>query len=190
MIRIGDIRRSLANRVAAPCADQGLRPAAVLIPFFSSADGSLEVLFVQRVDDAPTHPGQIAFPGGAVEQGDRSRVETALRETEEELGIAREGVEVVGVLDELPTSSRFRVTPIVAHLAQRPSLTPNPAEVARAFWAPFEVFVSEETMEIRDIVDPVSGRDRKGVIHYRVRDVVVWGMTARTIKRLVDQLRG
>jgi 8-oxo-dGTP pyrophosphatase MutT (NUDIX family) len=179
------IRALLANRTAVRLALAGSRRAAVLVPFISAESGVLEVLFTRRTADLGSHPGQISFPGGSIDEADADEVAAALRETEEELGIATNEIEVLGELDGVVTSgSKFQITPIAGHLRGRPKMKPNAREVAEVLFVPFEVFESESTMEIADIPE------RKGVITYRYGEVAIWGATARIMHQLVRALRG
>src|SRR5690606_16853704 len=100
-----------------------LTPAAVLFPIVWREEGHT-VLLTQRTAHLKDHPGQISFPGGRVEAEDGSPLETALRETEEEIGLARDHVSVLGYLPEYRTGTGFRVTPVVARVAPPFELTP------------------------------------------------------------------
>lgn len=180
---IDAIRKLLSERTAVRVTREGSKRAAVLVPFVSAESGVLEVLFTRRTAELGTHPGAISFPGGSIDPGDADEVAAALRETEEELGIAREAIEVLGELDGVFTSQPlFQITPIAAHLAGRPAMKPNAREVAEVLFVPFELFLSEETLEIFDT--PV----RKGVISYRFGETQIWGATARILHQLVHLL--
>jgi len=106
------IRAQLAAHRPDVIAEWNARPAAVLIPLYRE-DGEWRVLFTERTHTVEDHKGQVAFPGGRVDDGDASRVDTALRETEEEIGLKRADVAVLGQLDELLTVTQYRVTPVV-----------------------------------------------------------------------------
>ena len=115
--------------------DQPLTPAAVLFPIVLR-NGGQTVLLTQRTAHLRDHAGQISFPGGRVEVEDISPSHTALRETEEEIGLNRERIEILGFLPEYRTGTGFRVTPVVA-LVQPPfELRPDPFEVAEVFEVP------------------------------------------------------
>ncbi|MFM7025456.1 MAG: CoA pyrophosphatase [Limnohabitans sp.] len=109
--------------------------AAVLIPLVQHDDG-LTVLLTQRTVHLPTHAGQIAFPGGKVDPQDLSIPAAALREAEEEVGLHRQHVEVIGQLPVYATGTGFHVTPVVALVQPAFSLTPNPGEVDAVFEVP------------------------------------------------------
>jgi 8-oxo-dGTP pyrophosphatase MutT (NUDIX family) len=119
------------------------------------------------------------------DEGDGSPAATALRETEEELGIHPSLIELVGVLDELPTPTGFVITPVVGLLKMLPPLTPNPAEVAEAFTVPWDVFLdpANARMELREF----RGEQRE-IWFYDTGRHVVWGATAMIIHALLSRL--
>ncbi|MDF1561689.1 MAG: CoA pyrophosphatase [Deltaproteobacteria bacterium] len=111
--------------------------AAVLVPIVSTPEGP-ELLLTRRTESVGTHRGQVAFPGGNAEPGDGSPEVTALREAEEEIGLPRASVELLGRLDAFPTvTNRTAVTPVVGWVEALPPLTPQDDEVARIFSIPF-----------------------------------------------------
>lgn len=126
---------------SAVVGDQGgsrlpqLTAAAVLVPIVGR-DAGPTVLLTQRTAHLNDHAGQISFPGGRSEQGDASAVDTALRETLEEIGVARQHVEVLGQLPEYTTRTGFRVTPIVGFLEPPFDIAPDTFEVEEVFEVP------------------------------------------------------
>jgi len=117
-----------------------INDAAVLVPMVAR-EGRISLLFTQRTPHLAAHAGQISFPGGRVESADASRVDTALRETEEEIGLAREHVQVLGTLPEYSIPSGFRITPVVGWINAPFDTQPDPFEVADIFEAPLEFFL-------------------------------------------------
>jgi 8-oxo-dGTP pyrophosphatase MutT (NUDIX family) len=107
--------RALEKPAEAVVRRAGCEPAAVLVPLLLDAEVP-ELLFTRRTDDVETHKGQVSFPGGVCDESDRGPVDTALRETEEELGIPRRLIDVVGCLPELKTPTGFCITPVVGML--------------------------------------------------------------------------
>ena len=129
-----------------PGADKLLQPgrklnaAAVLVPIVEHPDEET-VLLTQRTSHLRTHSGQVSFPGGRVEPEDTGPVDTALRETEEEVGLTREHIEVVGALDTFETGTGFSITPIVGLVRPGFTLTIDEYEVAEAFEVPLSFFM-------------------------------------------------
>jgi 8-oxo-dGTP pyrophosphatase MutT (NUDIX family) len=115
--------------------EQGGTVAAVLVPIIAHPSG-LSVLFTQRTAHLKAHSGQVSFPGGRAEPTDRSAEDTALRESEEEIGLARSRVEVLARLPEYFTRTGFRVTPVVGLIEPPIELTPDPREVEAVFEVP------------------------------------------------------
>jgi 8-oxo-dGTP pyrophosphatase MutT (NUDIX family) len=118
--------------------------AAVLVPLVDRP-GGVTVLLTQRTGHLYNHAGQVSFPGGRVDPGDVDREDTALRETVEETGIAREHVELLGRLPPYDILTGFRVTPVVGWLAPTFTLAPDPFEVAEVFEVPLAFFLDERS---------------------------------------------
>lgn len=159
------------------------RPAAVLAPIVKRASG-WTMLFTERSHETPAHPGQISFPGGRVQAGE-SALETALRETEEEIGLARSFIEPIGAWDRYDTITGFRVTPIVGLVEPGFSLTLDPREVASVFEAPLDFLMNPANHEKRDA--QWQGRTRYYyVVPYQ--NHFIWGATAGMIRALYERL--
>jgi 8-oxo-dGTP pyrophosphatase MutT (NUDIX family) len=164
------------------------RPAAVLVLVAPDAAGDARVVLIERTSYDGHHSGEISFPGGAAEDGDRDLVATALREAGEEIGLepAAVGLRVVGELEPfwIPVSN-FRVTPILAVADRLPAWTPDAREVKRVIDAPLAAFLPGapiETIE-RDVRD---WRIRYGAFALdEIADgPAVWGATARILGQL------
>lgn len=175
-----------AGEVIREAGDDGadLTPAAVLFPIVLREDG-LMVLLTQRTAHLRDHAGQVSFPGGRVEREDQSAIDTALRETEEEIGLARDNIEVLGFLPEYRTGTGFQVTPVVALVHPPFELTPDPFEVAEVFEVPLEF-----------LLDPANHKQhslhhRGALRHYFAMpygDYFIWGATAGMIRSLSERL--
>ena len=124
------------------------RPAAVLAPIIKRADG-WTMLFTERAKETPAHPGQISFPGGRVQASDANAVDTALRETLEEVGLARRFIEPIGAWDRYDTITGYRVTPVVGLVEPGFELTLDPREVASVFEAPLDFLMNPANHEKR-----------------------------------------
>src|SRR5260370_882378 len=116
----------------------GFLESAVLVPIVVEPDASARLLFTVRPADMSKHAGQIAFPGGKRDPGDADLAATALREAAEELGIEPAAVEVLGLLDDVPTPTGFVITPVVARLLGPLELRPSAREVAEVFAVPLD----------------------------------------------------
>lgn len=158
--------------------------AAVLVPVINRADG-LRLLFTQRTPHLDAHAGQISFPGGRVEATDASRDETALRETEEEVGLPRSAVTLLGRLPDYAIPSGFRITPVVGWIEPPLTLKPDPFEVADIFEAPLEHFLDAANYQRREF--HFRGRHRHYLaVPYEGR--YIWGATAGMLYTLCRML--
>lgn len=117
-----------------------LKPAAVLVPVLRRPEG-LTMLLTRRAEHLRNHKGQISFPGGRRDEGDTSFAACALREAEEEVALPATQVEVIGYLDDYPTVSRYRITPVVGLVDPPPSFRVDPGEVAEVFEVPLDVLL-------------------------------------------------
>lgn len=162
------------------CADVELTPASVLFPIVLRPHGP-SVLLTQRTQSLRDHPGQISFPGGRVEPQDRSALETALREAEEEIGLSARHVEVVGYLPDYRTVTGFCVTPVVALVKPPFDLRPDPREVAEIFEVPLSFLMDERNHQRHALTY------RGTLRHYFAMpygDYFIWGATAAIIVAL------
>ncbi len=162
------------------------RPGAVLILLYED-DGLIRFPLIQRAEYVGAHSGQISLPGGKSEQGEVP-IETALRETEEEIGIDRHSPNVLGALSNfLVIPSNFMITPVVATLAGTPIFRPDPHEVAGLLLGTLEELVHEEAIKEKEIV--VSGQFRMMAPHFEIENNIVWGATAMVLNELRAILR-
>ena len=168
------LRLTLATRAVRRLPLGSTTAAAVLVPIFER-DGEVHMWLVRRPTSMRSHAGQVAFPGGKNDVSDESLLDTALREAEEELGIERARVDVLGALGDVPTGTGFRITPWVGWIAQGETVRPNPSEVARAFAPPLRVFVQPGAQ---------AGARRS----WTFDGELVWGATALIIADLLDTL--
>lgn len=190
----GDRRRSNEDAQIVPYREQDrnefvrgdrpLKPAAVLVPLIDRP-GGLTVMLTRRTDHLSNHGGQISFPGGRRDEGDIDDVATALRETEEEVGLSRDRVSVIGELDDYIVGTGYLVRPVVGIVAPPFDLLAHDREVAEIFEAPLDF-----------IVDPANllrhSRDVGGVArnHFAIqwRDYYIWGATAGMLRNLSELL--
>lgn len=159
------------------------RPAAVLIGIREGVQPRL--VFTVRDGRLPSHAGQVSFPGGGCEPDDDDAVATALRESEEEIGLDRALVTPLGFLDCFETISGYCVTPVVARIAAQAQLYPAPAEVAEVFEVPL-VFLLDPA-NLRRYTMEFRGHERPMVefVHTGHR---IWGATAEMLCNLLERM--
>jgi len=192
---LDDVRRSAASLPAPqrPVVPATARPAAVLIPVLER-DGEAQIVLTKRPDTMPSHQGEIAFPGGKLDEAlDHSLRDAALREAEEEIGLDPALVEIVGELDTLTTvAGRFALTPFLGLVSGSPELSPHETEVVSVFDVAIsdlldELAYREERWDIPASLGPEAGMDRP--IHFfELRGETVWGATARILVGFLEHL--
>lgn len=165
-------------------ASKKLVPAAVLVPIVHGrAPG---VLLTKRTPHLTAHAGQVAFPGGRIDPGDASPEAAALREAQEEIGLAPDRPELLGRLPDYVTGTGFRITPVLGLLATPQDLVPNPEEVEAIFTLPLDV-----------LLDPAAPERRRAEFRGRQREFwvwpheehYIWGATAAILVHLAHRLR-
>jgi 8-oxo-dGTP pyrophosphatase MutT (NUDIX family) len=162
----------------------GRTDSAVLVPLYLDAGGRLHAVFTKRRDDMRRHPGEISFPGGRRDEGEAELTDTALREAEEEIGLAREAVELIGALQPTPTFvTNYAIYPFVGIIEPGHEWRLEAREVA-------------EVLEL-SLGDLRAGYGRRRMVRrgmpfrtdtYQVGDRVIWGATARIVADLLDRL--
>lgn len=166
-------------------ADDGLRPAAVLVPLVWRQEGPT-VLLTRRAENLPAHAGQVSFPGGKLERDDGSAERAALRETWEETGLEASHVRLLGRLPDYVTITGFVVTPVVGMVRPPFELHPEPAEVAEVFEAPLPLLMDTGAYQRH------SHRSDDGQLRaYLSLDWQrhrIWGATAAMLWLLADAL--
>jgi len=175
------LRRLLRERPAIEIHAPQLRRASVLLPLIREVD-NWSVLFSRRADHLSAHGGQIAFPGGAVEI-EEALGDAALREAEEEVGIPRSEVELIGRLDDVITNSGFLVAPFVGIVGPAVSYVIQESEVAEVFEVPLEALLASDNPEVRYV-------SFRGIAYpayfYHYRQYEIWGLTGRMLKAFLD----
>jgi 8-oxo-dGTP pyrophosphatase MutT (NUDIX family) len=178
-------RAARGEGAATAFADAPRRAAAVLVPLIDRADG-MTVLLTRRTEHLAAHAGQISFPGGSIEPGDRDAQAAALREAREEIGLCSRQVTVIGRLDTYLTgSSGFEITPVVGIVAPSFSLAVDPFEVAEAFEVPL-AFVLDPRNHHRAERVTAEGRRSFFVLPFENRNI--WGATAAILVNLFEVL--
>lgn len=161
-----------------------LQPAAVLVGF-QRQPGGLGLVLTKRASHLKHHPGQIALPGGKIDEGDRTPVDAALREAWEEIGLPRENVRILGQIDPHETVTGYRVTPVLAEID--PSFVPraDPSEVEDVFHVPFDHLCQPGRFMIESRTWRGTVR-RYFILPYG--PYYIWGATARILKALSDRM--
>ncbi|MES2584695.1 MAG: CoA pyrophosphatase [Pseudomonadota bacterium] len=164
--------------------------ASVLVPLVMR-DGGLTVLLTERTTHLSSHSGQVAFPGGKADPEDADAIDTALREAEEEIGLERRFVQVLGTLPIYTTGSAFLVTPVVALVDAAHSVIANPHEVADVFEVPLD-FLMDPANHRRHAVDWAGSRREWLSMPYTdaTTERFIWGATAGMLRNFYRFLLG
>ncbi|GFM30870.1 CoA pyrophosphatase [Novosphingobium sp. PY1] len=162
------------------------KPAAVLIAITERERPG--ILLLHRPSTMRAHPGQIAFPGGRIDQGETA-IEAALREANEELGIDPARVRVVGASDLYRTGSGYEITPVVAVVPPDMDIRPNPAEVAQWFEAPVDFVLDPANQQTRTVEFENRAHQFVEIIwSERGQDHRIWGVTGAILHNLSCRL--
>ena len=169
-----------------PRPERAYTPAAVLVPLIDRPD-DITVLLTQRTDHLTHHPGQISFPGGRIEDDDENAPQkTALRETEEEIGLSADKVEIIGRLDDYYTGTDYHIVPVIGWIEPPFDLTPEPFEVADVFEVPLSFLLDERNYR-KDVMTYRGSERWFHAVPYR--DRYIWGATAGMLVNLRDVLK-
>lgn len=167
---------------------QTLRQASVLIPVTRHGpDQDSHIVLTVRSENLKSHAGQISLPGGSWEEQDSDEIATALRESEEEIGLPREHVEVIGRLGEMALPSGFRITPIIGVIESGLEFVPCPVEVADIFQAPLDLVLDKTAY--RSSVMTYNNQPRR-ILELMYEDYRIWGATAAILYHLASALEG
>jgi 8-oxo-dGTP pyrophosphatase MutT (NUDIX family) len=176
------LKRLLENKNKAITDNPDLFPAAVLIPLFQK-NGETHILLTKRTDKVRHHKGQICFPGGAFHYEDLDCLTTALRETEEEIGMEMDAVEVLGEMDHMATLSNFRVCPYVGIIPYPYSFRLSCFEVERLIELPLDYLLKQA--ELKEASFTYEGRSVVNLC-FDYQGDIIWGATARILKNFMD----
>ncbi|MHA1208382.1 MAG: NUDIX hydrolase [Candidatus Freyarchaeota archaeon] len=179
----------LSKRQRLELSDPNFAHAAVFLLLFER-DGEFYIIFTKRAENLKYHAGQISFPGGGLDQRDESLLDTAFRETFEEIGLTRDDIEVLGALDDTVTfTSKYIITPFVGFL-KRPPKGPyktSKNEIERVIEVPLSVLLDESNF--REELHEYFGQTVP-VYFYNYKGDIIWGATARILKQFLDLLTG
>ena len=194
LIKIQEILTSHKRKILKP---NGLKSAAVLFPFVcakadkknavKSEKNKLYLLFTKRTDKVRDHKSQISFPGGMIEDIDNGDLyKTALRESNEEIGLPYSKVDLLGVLDDYITITKYLVTPYAAYINNDFEIIINPDEIARIIWVPWEYFLDVKEIDTLNY----EYKERKGMSYiFEYNNHVIWGATAAMLFSLLEIIR-
>ena len=169
-----------------PHSNKRLIPAAVLVPLINQ-ESEITVLLTKRTNNLNNHAGQISFPGGRMDKNDRDPEHTALRETEEEIGLGKRQIEIVGRLNNYVVGTGFLVSPIIGFIDPPFQLTPHENEVAEIFEAPLSFITHPDNFERR--TRTIRGIERS-YFAIQWKDRLIWGATAGMLRDLSQRLWG
>jgi len=160
------------------------RNSAVLIPLIRNGQ-DIQIILTQRSNNLPSHAGQISFPGGKVDTKDKSPVDTAYREANEEIGLSREEIEHLGYLDVTTTGTNFMILPVVASISNNFVPKLNNDEVESLVYLPLNYIADANNLKTMNKV--INGEDRTFFV-YEYDNYFIWGATARLLKALSERL--
>ena len=178
------VNQVLAHRIKQTVGDLSLTPAAVLLLLYPKG-GEYCILLNKRSDQVEYHKGEISFPGGARDPEDRDSLETALRETEEEMGIQRDDVTILGELDEVATRSRFRIQVYVGTIRYPYPFRPSAIEIAEVLEVPITALKEPSNLRVEtrwEEGEPVTAYS------YAYNGHLIFGATARILEQFLGLL--
>jgi 8-oxo-dGTP pyrophosphatase MutT (NUDIX family) len=170
------IAKILRNRKKKKISDENLRASAVLIPLFYN-QGQYHILLTERSEEVNFHKGQVCFPGGTREPFDASLLQTALRETEEEIGLRAQDVEILGEFDDNVTlTSNYVISPFVALIPHPYPFKADGREIREIFSVPLSFLMDEANF-------------KQDSCEYEYEGHIIWGATARILRQFMDLLK-
>ena len=166
--------------------DVSLTPSAVLLPLYYKEE-QIYILFTQRSNLVLHHKGQICFPGGNYKYSDADLVQTALRETEEEIGLKAEDVEILGELDDASTTtSGYAISPFIALIPHPYQFKINPQEITQMFSIPLSKFMDDTILKYGHTG---YGEQCQISFYYQYEGHIIWGVTARILSQFLELLK-
>jgi 8-oxo-dGTP pyrophosphatase MutT (NUDIX family) len=178
-----ELKEVLSQRQKRRITDANLTNSAVLVPIYYK-EGQYYILFTKRTEQLKKHKGQVSFPGGAQGEGDRTLLDTALRECAEEIGLAPERVKVLGELDDtLTETSNYVISPFVALIPYPYSFRLDGSEVEEIIEAPISVLLDKDRIHQKSAV--LGGKAIDFYV-YKYEGRVIWGATAKILKQFLE----
>jgi 8-oxo-dGTP pyrophosphatase MutT (NUDIX family) len=166
--------------------DLSLTPSAVILPIYYEED-QVHILFTRRSDLVFHHKGQICFPGGSYKHGDANLLQTALRESEEEIGLKSKDVEILGELDDISTTtSGYSISPFIALIPHPYQFKINYQEISRIFSIPLTKLMDDNILKYWH---RGGGQQCQPSYYYHYEDHIIWGVTARILSQFLELLK-
>ncbi|MHA1147007.1 MAG: NUDIX hydrolase [Promethearchaeota archaeon] len=172
-------------------SDEYFTPSAVLFSIIPYEDKSFELVLIHRTERGRNHRGEMSFPGGKVESGDKNLIDTALRECREEIGVPRSAITLLGTLNDFPTLTKYIITPIVGYFNKDLKLVKDDREVQEIVKVPIDFFMNkkhfrEQAVDIGDNKFPIF------YFNYKKdnKKYTIWGATAYMIATFIDMVFG
>lgn len=163
-----------------------VRYGGVLALFFPDGN-SIRLAFIQRQDYQGVHSGQISFPGGGFEEIDQTFEKTAIRETNEEIGVPMEDISILGELSQLYIPpSKFLVHSFAGYIGYKPTFRPDPAEVSEVFSIPLDELLAQDTVKTKTVS---AGNTEITVPCFFAQNRLIWGATAMILSELLEVIR-
>ena len=181
-----ELKKTLSGRHKQNIVDRARVPSAVLIPLYLK-EGQYHIVFIKRTKMVKTHKGQISFPGGSRESDDCTLLDTAIRESFEEIGLKPDDIEVLGEMDdEMTTTSNYVVTPFVACIPWPYPFVRNLREVRQIIEVPVAALLDKDCL--KPDTEFLEGRPVDSCA-YHYRDKIIWGATARILNKFLEIYR-
>ena len=182
---VDQIRAILSSRKRRAIEHSPFSHAAVLVPLFKKGE-DCHLLFTKRSDQVKYHKGEISFPGGVVDEEDVELISTALREADEEIGLKKSDVQILGILDDIVTITEFIVTPIVGLFSYPYPFKVSEVEIAELIEVPLSSLLREKSFSEKEII---RGGQKEVVYAYQYEKHIIWGATARILRQFLDLIR-
>ncbi len=179
------ISKALLNRKKSNFSLEGYTPSAVLVPLFFK-QGKYHLLYTLRSFEVKDHKGQISFPGGVKEAVDKTLLETALRESFEEIGLPTEQVEVLGELEDIYTPTHYRITPFVGMIPFPIPFKINHREIEGLIEVPLDHLLEPNNLTYQHLEFFDSTLDSP---YFRYKQHTIWGATGRITRELINLLK-
>lgn len=171
--------------------DPYFTPSAILFTIIPHEERPFDLVIIHRTNRGTRHRGEMSFPGGQVDPTDTSRIHTALRECEEEIGVKKENIHLLGCLNDFPTMTKYVITPVIGYISKNERLVRQEREVREILKIPITFFVNKRSFREQ----PIDIGSRKFPIFYfnykaNGKKYTIWGATAFMIANFIHTVYG